>query len=144
MSIYKCFYCFCLNSIFPSYFLVGLNDMPVLNFSEDAFQRCKNRLRGNGLSKTALFAFSVKCPLAPELGAESSIPNGPAVLLKPRRNRHGARGLHRVLPPTFAFPHCVPSAVSRLPCSALNCTAGCVAWLKKVFLLLSLQLPAGA
>lgn len=113
--------------------------MPVVNFSEDASQQYKNCLRGNGLSETALPAFSVKCPLALELGAESNVPNGPAFLLKPRRSCHGARGLHCVLPPTFAFPHFVPSAVLWLPCSALNCTAGFISWLKKVFLLLSLS-----
>lgn len=118
---------------------MSLNDTPVLNFSEDASQQCKNPLRGHGLSETALPAFSVKCPLALELGAESSVPNGAAFLLKPRRNHHGAGGLHCVLPPTFAFPHIVPSAVSRLPCSALNCTTGFISLLKNTFLLLSLS-----
>jgi len=78
--------------------------MPILNFSENASQQCKNHLREDGLAETALSTYSGKYPLAPELGAESRVPNAAAFPLKPRRNCHSTGGLCHVLPPTFAFP----------------------------------------
>lgn len=106
------FYRFCLNSIFPSHFLVSLNDIPVLNFSEDASEQCNNCLRED----TALCAFSGKCPLALELGAEPSTPDGAAFLLKPRRNSHSAGGLHS--PTHLCLP--IPSPLSSFTSALLS------------------------